>query len=66
MSAPCADSFQNVVELLDDLFQRAAAAAEPEDQNYIRWAPLLLDNKVRSAGWQSQGCGGPCQIYQWC
>ena len=37
-SAPCADSFQNVVELLDDLFQRAAAAAEPEDQNYIRWA----------------------------
>jgi magnesium chelatase subunit H len=36
------DSFVNVLELLDDLFQRAAAAAEPEDQNYIRKHALAL------------------------
>eukprot|EP00884_Botryococcus_braunii_P009534 jgi/Botrbrau1/18582/Bobra.0367s0024.1 len=36
MSGIFRDSFQNVVELLDDLFQRAAAAPEPEDQNFIR------------------------------
>lgn len=32
----CRDSFQNVVELLDDMFQRAAAADEPEDMNLVR------------------------------
>ena len=36
MSGIFRDSFQNVVELLDDLFQRAAAADEPPEQNYIR------------------------------
>jgi magnesium chelatase subunit H len=30
------DSFVNIVELLDDLFRRAAAAAEPEERNFIR------------------------------
>lgn len=30
------DSFVNVIELLDDLFRRAAAADEPEEQNFIR------------------------------
>lgn len=30
------DSFQNVVELLDDVFQRAAAADEPEEMNFIK------------------------------
>ena len=31
------DSFQNVVELLDDMFQRAAAAKdEPDDMNFIK------------------------------
>lgn len=30
------DSFQNVVELMDDMFQRAAAADEPEDMNWVR------------------------------
>jgi magnesium chelatase subunit H len=30
------DSFVNVIELLDDLFQRAALADEPEDLNFIR------------------------------
>ena len=29
-------NMQNVVELLDDLFQRAAAADEPDEQNYVR------------------------------
>lgn len=36
MSGIFRDSFQNVVELLDDLFQRAATAPEPDDQNFIR------------------------------
>ncbi len=36
------DSFVNVIELLDDLFQRAAEAEEPEDQNYIRKHALAL------------------------
>jgi magnesium chelatase subunit H len=30
------DSFVNIVELLDDLFRRAAAADEPEERNFIR------------------------------
>lgn len=33
---PYRDSFQNVVELLDDMFQRAAAADEPPESNFIR------------------------------
>jgi CobN/Magnesium Chelatase len=32
----CRDSFQNVVELLDDMFQRAAAADEPLVMNFIK------------------------------
>ncbi len=36
MSGIFRDSFQNVVELLDDLFQRAAEADEPEHRNFIR------------------------------
>lgn len=36
------DSFVNVLELLDDLFLRAAEANEPEDQNYIRKHALAL------------------------
>ncbi len=39
MSGIFRDSFQNVVELLDDLFQRAADADEPEDRNFIRCPP---------------------------
>jgi magnesium chelatase subunit H len=30
------DSFVNIIELLDDLFQRAADADEPEEENFIR------------------------------
>ena len=30
------DSFQNVVELLDDMFQRAAAADEPHHLNFVK------------------------------
>ncbi len=30
------DSFVNIIELLDDLFQRAADADEPDEQNFIR------------------------------
>jgi len=36
------DSFVNVLELLDDLFLRAAEADEPEAQNYIRKHALAL------------------------
>ncbi|KAG1670953.1 hypothetical protein FOA52_011388 [Chlamydomonas sp. UWO 241] len=36
MSGIFRDSFQNVVELLDDLFQRAASADEPPEMNYVR------------------------------
>jgi len=40
------DSFVNIIELLDDLFQRAADADEPEDQNFIRKHAV----KLRSQG----------------
>ncbi|HYX17318.1 MAG TPA: magnesium chelatase subunit H [Nostoc sp.] len=36
------DSFVNIIELLDDLFQRAADANEPDDQNFIRRHALAL------------------------
>ncbi|MGD1809175.1 magnesium chelatase subunit H [Dapis sp. BLCC M126] len=36
------DSFVNIIELLDDLFQRAAAANEPVEQNFIRKHALAL------------------------
>jgi magnesium chelatase subunit H len=36
------DTFVNIIELLDDLFQRAAEANEPEEQNFIRKHALAL------------------------
>ncbi|HEY9598417.1 MAG TPA: magnesium chelatase subunit H, partial [Cyanophyceae cyanobacterium] len=36
------DSFVNIIELLDDLFKRAAEAEEPDDQNFIRKHALAL------------------------
>ncbi|MBE7386024.1 MAG: magnesium chelatase subunit H [Leptolyngbya sp. SIO1E4] len=36
------DSFVNILELLDDLFRRAAEADEPEAQNFIRKHSLAL------------------------
>ncbi|GAB1537582.1 hypothetical protein NUACC21_02270 [Scytonema sp. NUACC21] len=36
------DSFVNIIELLDDLFLRAAEADEPEDQNFVRKHALAL------------------------
>ncbi|MES1021878.1 magnesium chelatase subunit H [Gloeocapsa sp. BRSZ] len=36
------DSFVNIIELLDDLFQRAATVDEPEEQNFIRKHYLAL------------------------
>jgi magnesium chelatase subunit H len=44
------DSFVNVIELLDDLFLRAATADEPEDRNFIRKHALEL---------QAQGIENP-------
>ena len=39
------DSFVNIIELLDDLFRRAAEADEPEDQNFIRKHALTLQSQ---------------------
>ena len=36
------DSFVNIIELLDDLFQRAATADEPVEENFIRKHALAL------------------------
>ncbi len=36
------DTFSNLIELLDDLFQRAARADEPESENFIRKHYLAL------------------------
>ncbi|MDJ0554004.1 MAG: magnesium chelatase subunit H [Microcoleaceae cyanobacterium MO_207.B10] len=36
------DSFVNIIELLDDLFQRATTADEPPEQNFIRKHALAL------------------------
>ncbi|NBD32901.1 MAG: protoporphyrin IX magnesium chelatase, partial [Cyanobacteria bacterium] len=44
------DSFVNVIELLDDLFLRAATADEPRDRNFIRKHALEL---------QAQGVENP-------
>ena len=39
------DSFVNVIELLDDLFRRAAEIDEPEDQNFIRKHAIALQSQ---------------------
>ena len=39
------DSFVNIIELLDDLFMRAAEANEPPDQNFIRKHALALKDQ---------------------
>lgn len=44
------DSFVNIIELLDDVFQRAAEADEPIEQNFIRKHALAL---------RSQGVSNP-------
>ncbi len=46
MSGIFRDSFQNVVELLDDLFQRAAAAEEPQEMNYVRKHAGAMEQQV--------------------
>jgi len=38
------DSFANIIDLLDDLFGRAAVAAEPIERNYIRKHALELQS----------------------
>uniref|UniRef100_UPI001881535B cobaltochelatase subunit CobN n=1 Tax=Microcoleus sp. LEGE 07076 TaxID=915322 RepID=UPI001881535B len=39
------DSFVNIIELLDDLFVRAADADEPDSDNFIRKHALILQEK---------------------
>ena len=47
MSGIFRDSFQNVVELLDDLFKRAAQASEPADSNFIRCSNTVTPCQTR-------------------
>ncbi len=49
MSGIFRDSFQNVVELLDDAFQRAAAADEPDELNFIAKHARKLKQEVGGA-----------------
>ncbi|NET10651.1 MAG: protoporphyrin IX magnesium chelatase, partial [Symploca sp. SIO2B6] len=44
------DSFVNIIELLDDLFRRAAEAEEPEEQNFVKKHAIAL---------QAQGIDNP-------
>ncbi|MCP2731354.1 magnesium chelatase subunit H [Limnofasciculus baicalensis] len=39
------DSFVNIIELIDDLFKRAADAEEPENHNFIRKHVLALQSQ---------------------
>ncbi|MGQ4647649.1 magnesium chelatase subunit H [Lyngbya aestuarii] len=39
------DSFVNILELLDDLFLRAAEAEEPQEENFIRKHALMLHSQ---------------------
>jgi magnesium chelatase subunit H len=48
-------SFVNIIELLDDLFRRAAEAEEPEEQNFIRKHALVLRSAASSSASLSQG-----------
>lgn len=36
LGSTCRDSFANVVDLLDDMFERAARANEPTNMNFIK------------------------------
>ena len=45
MSGIFRDSFQNIVELLDDVFQRAATADEPPEKNFIRKHALEMEEQ---------------------
>jgi cobalamin biosynthesis Mg chelatase CobN len=47
MSGIFRDSFANVVELLDAMFVKAAAAEEPEEMNYIKKHAAEMQAKVR-------------------
>lgn len=50
MSGIFRDAFQNVVELLDDLFKRAADAKEPPEQNYIKKHALAMQAQGITSG----------------
>lgn len=65
----CRDAFQNVVELLDDLFARAAAAAdEPDEMNFIRKHAKQLESKGVTAGATARLFSNPAGIgmHVWC
>ncbi|KAL3147924.1 Magnesium chelatase, variant 2 [Trebouxia sp. C0010 RCD-2024] len=51
MSGIFRDSFQNVVELLDDLFKRAGQASEPADRNFIRKHSSAMTQQGLANSW---------------
>jgi magnesium chelatase subunit H len=63
MSGIFRDAFQNVVELLDDLFARAAAADEPEHMNYIAKHARALQQQGVTAGASARLFSNPSGDY---
>ncbi|KAI8464745.1 MAG: CobN/magnesium chelatase [Monoraphidium minutum] len=64
MSGIFRDAFQNVVELLDDLFARAAAADEPPESNFIRKHALAMQaTGVEARGSSSRLFSNPAGDY---
>ena len=47
MSGIFRDSFQNVIDLLDDLFQMAASVDEPENMNFVRKHSAAMRSQVQ-------------------
>jgi magnesium chelatase subunit H len=52
------------VELLDDLFARAAAADEPEDMNFIKKHARQLESKGVTAGATSRLFSNPAGVWR--
>lgn len=63
MSGIFRDAFQNVVELLDDLFARAAAADEPDSMNFIAKHARELKKQGVSSGASARLFSNPAGDY---
>jgi magnesium chelatase subunit H len=63
MSGIFRDAFQNVVELLDDLFARAAAADEPDEMNFIAKHARALQQQGVTAGASARLFSNPAGDY---
>ena len=65
MSGIFRDSFQNVVELLDDLFRRAGAADEPEDRNFVRCSSSGSNTCMQAHGMAALMAGQAMPCPEW-